>query len=315
MYLLVIKQLLIMLIIAASSFGLTKAYKFGKTEQQFVSKILLMYINPCLILSHFDLDFDLEKLKSFAFVFVLSLAVHILMAFIAWIFIRSKREDGQKDSLDCLDKMSVVLSNCGFIGIPLISGVLGEEGVFYLLAFITTFNIATWTYGYFLMAGKVRIRKILTNPNIISVILGILIFCLPFKLPEVISKPIKLVGSMNTAMAMFLLGMLFANFQKSENSSYVKRLVRVALVKYILEATAVFLLIFAVYRLFPGIKDIRLICYVVFIASLCPAAMSVSSMAVIFEKDESYSALLCMTTSLLCVLFLPLAVGLAERAI
>ena len=119
---------------------------------------------------------------------------------------------------------------------------------------------------------------------------------------------------MNTAMAMILLGMLFANFKKTQNTGYTKRLIRVAFVKYILEALAVFALVFGVYNLFPTVQDIRLICYVVFIASLCPAAMSVSSMAVIFNKDESYSALICMTTSVLCVLFLPLSVGLAELA-
>ena len=333
MYLLVIKQLVIMLIIAASSFGITKAFKFGKTEQQYVSKMLLLYINPCLILSHFDLDFDIGKLKSFGFVFALSLTAHVIMALIAFIFIRTRKEKAvaaatssiqsgssagelasKQKSLDVIDKMSIVLSNCGFIGIPLISGVLGEEGVFYLLAYITTFNIAVWTYGYFLMAGRVKLVKILTNPNIISVVLGIVIFCLPFRLPDVLSKPVKLVGSMNTAMAMILLGMLFANFKKTQNTGYTKRLIRVAFVKYILEALAVFVLVFGVYNLFPTVQDIRLICYVVFIASLCPAAMSVSSMAVIFNKDESYSALICMTTSVLCVLFLPLSVGLAELA-
>ena len=333
MYLLVIKQLVIMLIIAASSFGITKAFKFGKTEQQYVSKMLLLYINPCLILSHFDLDFDIGKLKSFGFVFALSLTAHVIMALIAFIFIRTRKEKAvaaatksiesgssagelalKQKSLDVIDKMSIVLSNCGFIGIPLISGVLGEEGVFYLLAYITTFNIAVWTYGYFLMAGRVKLVKILTNPNIISVVLGIVIFCLPFRLPDVLSKPVKLVGSMNTAMAMILLGMLFANFKKTQNTGYTKRLIRVACVKYILEALAVFVLVFGVYNLFPTVQDIRLICYVVFIASLCPAAMSVSSMAVIFNKDESYSALICMTTSVLCVLFLPLSVGLAELA-
>lgn len=63
MYLLVIKQLVIMLIIAVSGFVLSRIFKFGKDEQKFVSKFLLYFINPCLILSHFNLDFNFEKLK------------------------------------------------------------------------------------------------------------------------------------------------------------------------------------------------------------------------------------------------------------
>lgn len=310
MYLLVIKQIIIMLIIAASSFAISKTFKFGKTELQFVSRMLLLYINPCLILSHFDLDYDVEKLKQFGIVVVLSIVAHFLLALVALIFARSKNEEEKE--LDCLDKLATVLTNCGFIGIPLIEGVLGHEGVFYLLAYIATFNVFVWTYGYHLMSGKVLIRKIITNPNIICVIAGIIVFCIPVRLPEVISKPISLVGSMNTAMAMILLGMLFANFKRTGETSYTKRLIKVCILRHVASAFVMFALAFVAIRVFANVPDIRTMSFVVFIAGLCPTAMSVSSMAVIFDKDKSYAALLCMVTSVVCVVSLPLSVGIAE---
>ena len=131
MYLLVIKQLVIMLIIAVSSFILSKVYKFGKNEQKFVSKILLYFINPCLIFSHFNLDFNFEKLKNLGIVIIISCVIHLVMLAIGLIFFRSKTPQGM--SLDGIDKIAIAFTNCAFIGIPLIEGVLGSDGVFYLL--------------------------------------------------------------------------------------------------------------------------------------------------------------------------------------
>ena len=79
MYILVIKQLVIMLLIAALSFFVSRKFKFGENEKQFVSKILLFFINPCLILNQFNIDFEAEKFKSFGVCFVLSFIVHLVM--------------------------------------------------------------------------------------------------------------------------------------------------------------------------------------------------------------------------------------------
>ncbi len=314
MYLLVIKQLVIMLLIALCAFFVTKKFKFGVTEQQFVSKMLLFVVNPCLVLNNFNIDFDAEKFKSFGFAFVLSIIIHLVMVLISVIFCRTKSDLESEKSLDGLDRIASFMSNCAFIGIPLINGVIGSEGVFYLLSFIAVFNIFLWTFGYALVGGKINLVRIITNPNILCVIFGIILFCLPFKLPEIISLPLEYIGSMNTAMAMILLGMLFATFKKSSESSYTKRIIRVCIVKFVIIALVTFLIVFGTYKLFPDFKDIRIICYVILIAAICPTGMSVSSMAVLLKKDDSYAALLCIITSLLSIFTLPITIALSEMA-
>lgn len=119
--------------------------------------MLLFFVNPSLILSHFDMDFDEQKLKAFGIVAILSVAAHFVMLFTALFFARSKKAEDK--SLDCIDKLSMIFTNCGFIGIPLIHGVLGSEGVFYLLSYIAVFNIFMWTFGYYLMAGTINLKK------------------------------------------------------------------------------------------------------------------------------------------------------------
>lgn len=317
MELLVIRQLAIMLIIAVSGFAVTKAFKFSKTEQQYVSKTLLYFINPCLILGNFNRDFNAAELKSFLDVLLYAFAVHFIMIAIALIFVRSKNKEAK--DLDCLDRIAVVFTNCGFIGIPLIQGVFPGRpiAVFYLIAFLAAFNIFLWTFGYFMVCGKINFKKIITNPNIIALVTGLLIFIAPFKLPSVLANGkngvIDFISSMNTATSMILLGMLFANYKSSSVKNIAGRLVRLCLLRYLVTGIVMFFVTLLVLKNFSSVSDIRMKCYVVYIASLCPVGMSVSSFAVVFNKDESYSALLVLATSALCVVTLPVSVFLLEH--
>lgn len=310
MYLLVIKQLFIMFLIAACGFFVSRQFKFGALEQQFVSKVLIYFVNPSLVFFKFDMDFDAESLRNFGIVFLLSVIIHFVMVALALVFCRSRR--AEEKELDQIDRLSVVFTNCSFIGIPLIDGIFpGTNAIFYLLPFIVTFNIFLWTFGYRTFGGRVNFKKLLLNPNIIAVVAGFILFCSPFRLPEVISEPFRHISGMNTAMAMFLLGMLFADFHGFKKT-YTMHLVKLCVLRFAVVLIFVFLIILAASRVFAGVPDIRLICYVTYIAALCPVAMSVSSFAVLFDKDESYSGLGVLATSLLCVVTLPLGVALAE---
>lgn len=210
MYILVIKQLGTMLFIVLAGFIFAKAFKFKENEQKFVSKFLLYLINPCLIFTSFDKEFNPLKLKQLLIVIFISLIIHLVMILIATIFTLTKNP--QKKIYAGVNRLAIIFTNCGFIGIPLINGIFGDDGVFFLMGYLVIFNIALWTYGYFQMSASVNFKKIITNPNVLAVLLGILIFCLPFRIPQFISKPIEMIGSLNTPTAMILIGMLFANF-------------------------------------------------------------------------------------------------------
>ncbi len=310
MFFLVFKQLFIMFLIAACGFFVTRQFKFGDCEEQFVSKILIFFINPCLIFSKFDIDFSFEYLKNFLITFVIALVLHLVMCVIAVIFCRPKRfVDKSISDIDCL---SVAFTNCSFIGIPLLDGIFpSSNAVFYLLPYIVVFNVFIWTFGYRVFCGKINVSKLFFNPNIFTVILGFVLFCLPFKLPEIISIPLKHISSMNTVMAMFLLGMLFAHF-KGFKKVYISHVLKVSVLRFAVVLLFALAIIIGAYKILPYSEEHRLICYVLFIASVCPVALSVSSFSVLFKKDESYSALVILVTSLLCILTIPLSVSLLD---
>lgn len=315
MYSLVFKQLLTMTILVVMGFIFAKAVKIEDTHQKFLSKLLLYFINPCLIVNSFNIQFDPIKFKEFGFVVILALVAHLVMIGILFLFTISKKSEVR--DMCIVERIAGVFTNCGFIGIPLIRGVFGDEGVFYLMGYLIVFNILLWTWGMKQMSGSINLMKIIKNPVIISSLLGLLLFVLPFTLPEFIAKPVGMVADMNTAVAMILIGVLFANFHYDKH--FTLRLIKINLLRLIICPLAVLLILFATYKLFgiTGWKQehLTLILFVVLICSSCPSATSVPSMACLFDKDTSYASLCVSLSSLLCIITVPSMVALAELLI
>ncbi len=301
-----------MLAIAVVSFLFAKQNHFGDSVSQFLSKILLFVINPCVIINSFNKPFNQEKLQQFLIIFVISLVVHFVMIFIGIVSLRSKDDLIQKQN--DLDKIAIVFTNCGFIGIPLIHGIYGSDGVFLLMGYLTAFNIVFWTYAVYIMEHKVKIGNIFLNPNIIATIIGGIIFCIPFKLPDIIVKITTPIADMNTAGAMILLGILFAIFSESKEGlgKYIKRLSLTSFLRLIISPIFVLIVLWFSEQIFSNISDIQKMLFVIFISAAGPVGMNISSFAVLYKRDTSYSSILVLLTSVFCIITLPLFVKLAE---
>ena len=176
-----------------------------------VSNFLLMVISPALIISSYQMEYDVRLLQELLMTFALSAVSFAATILFCKIVLHSK---AGVDSP--VEKMAVIYSNCGFIGIPLINGILGAEGVFCMTAYTTVFNVLVWTHGVILMSGggeKVRMRdmwKNLVTPAMIAVVIGITLFLTGVQLPAVIGNPISSVGDMNTPIAMIVAGINLA---------------------------------------------------------------------------------------------------------
>lgn len=299
MHLLVLKQLSIMITITLAGFIFAKVCKVNDDQQKFMSKLLLYFINPFLVFNCFNIEFELIKLKQLIFVAFIALIIHGLM--IALGILSSKEK---------IDRLGVVFTNCGFIGIPLIRGVFGDGGVFYLMGYLIVFNVLVWTYGYYQMSGTINLKKIITNPNIIAVTLGLIVFCLPGTLPEFISKPVTMIGDTNTTMAMLVLGIMFARFEFDK--SYTLRVIKVTIFRLVVTSIVNLLFLWLAAKIFGNIAEVRTMLFVVYICSMCPAATSIPGLACVFDKDKSFASLIVSVTSLVCILTIPAFVALAE---
>jgi predicted permease len=288
-----------MIIITLAGYIFARIAKVTDEQQKFMSRLLLYFINPFLVLNSFNMEFTWLKFRQLWFAAFIALILHGVMILLG--FLSSKEK---------IDRVAVAFTNCGFVGIPLIRGVFGDEGVFYLMGYLIVFNVLIWTYGYYQFCGKTNLKKIITNPNIIAVAIGLVMFCLPFKLPELLQKPIVMIADINTPMAMLLLGILFARFEFDR--TYIARLVKTMFFRLILTSICNLGVILLAYKIFANVQDIKMMLFAIYICSMCPVATTIPGLAVVFDHDKSFASLLVTISSVFCILTIPSFVALAE---
>ena len=168
-----------------------------------LSTVELMIVNPFLIFMSYQAEYSSELLGGLLWAFGLAAVSFATAILLTTFVIRPSREDYD------IERFASVYSNCGFIGIPLINGIYGSEGVLYLTAYITLFNLLVWTHGYMVMKGQRDFSafvKALRNPSVIAVVAGLICYLTGLRLPEIPSASFEAVASLNTPLAMLIAG-------------------------------------------------------------------------------------------------------------
>ena len=149
-------------------------YKLGiidETASKKLSDLLLTVVAPLLLFQSYQTDFDLELFYGLLEVAGASLLISAVGIFAAKFLFPGRDDRGR------VEKMAAIYSNCGFIGIPLVDGILGSRGVFYMTAYLTVFNVLFWTHGLSIMDRKGETGggwKKIFNPSVIGILLGVL---------------------------------------------------------------------------------------------------------------------------------------------
>lgn len=282
------------------------AYKAGIADEETgsrLTRILLNIISPCVILLSYQIDFDKERLYGLAVTAILSLASFVIAIAVSKIAVSKKTGPDM-----AVERMSIVYSNCGFIGIPLIDGILGGEGVFYMTAYLTVFNLFVWSHGIMLMSGKSesvkKTARSLINPSNAAIILGVFLFLTGIKLPEIIREPVGLIGGMNTPAAMLISGI---NLAQSDFLGELKnkRTYIVSLSKLIVVPGLTLLLLMA-----AGAD--RSISITILTAAACPSGAMGTMFALQYKKNSQYASNLLTITTALSLITIPAIMAAAS---
>ena len=137
-----------------------------------------------------------------------AVGIHLILIAVAHLCFRDP-DEGRRRVL----RFSTVFSNAGYMGLPLQQAILGDEGVFYCTAYIIVFNIIMWTYGVVNISGnkkELSVKRLLVNPGVIAVTVGLLIFLLQIPVPSMVVDAVGHVASLNTPVPMILVGYYLA---------------------------------------------------------------------------------------------------------
>ncbi len=278
-------------------------YKFKLINQNAASKttsFLVWVVNPLIILASYQTKFEMEKFKNLGIAFFFSfVSMVFVFVFTHVIFKKNTR----------MERFALGFGNAGFMGIPLVTGILGLENVFYLSAYLACFNLFSYTYGIYLITGdtkNISIGRIIKNPGVITVIAGLVLYAAQLKLPVFLYNTCNFMSNLNTPIAMMLLGTYVAKLNLIE-IFFDKKAYYISFLKLLFIPVLVSVLL----RFIPfGTHDIKM---VILIATATPVALTVPMFSEIYGGDYMYGAKIVSLSTLLSLLNLPIALSIGTK--
>lgn len=148
-------------------------------------------------------------------------------------------------------------------------------------------------------------KKIVTNPIVIAVVIGIILFLLPVSIPPIATTAVSSIAVLNAPVAMIVLGVYLAQTKLTE--LFTTKIVYVAT---IVRLVVIPMLTIAVLSLFPSsFQDVRL---AILISASAPIGTNVAIFAQLNGMDYTEAVKNICFSTLLSILAVPLIIGFAN---
>ena len=282
----ILKQLIIMFIYMAVGFVLYRTKLVTKDSSKALANLLIYAVLPCVILKSFCVEKTAENTKGLLISMIAALLLLLLSMAVSFILFRKRP----------VDNIAVAFSNAGFIGLPLVTAVLGSEYVFYAVGFVAFLNSLQSTYGQAVISGDksyVTPKAIIKNPIVISTLLGIGLFFTGISMPSLLYTAVNSVSLMNGPLAMVIIGVYMAQADMksmiSDKHGYIASIVRLVIIPVI----SLILIKLTLTSSYPEISKTLLI-----VAS-APIGSNVAVYAQKLNMDYTYAVkIVCLSTIL-----------------
>lgn len=296
------QQVIILFILIGVGFVCGKTKFLADTAVTGITDFVLYIVTPCVMIQSFQRTFEASLVKSFVEALVFTLVITILSYFIARYTLRDKNKERES-----VYQFAAVFSNCSFMALPLEGALLGADGMFFGSAFLAVFNILTWTLGLFMMSHNKQLlsfKRLITNPGILGVIIGLVLFFTSTTLPELISSPVNYIAALNTPLPMLVIGYHLSHAKLSIIFRDFRAWLTIA------ERLIIIPLIGLALGMVSGMDATALIACMV---ALCaPTAAMCTMFSVIYGQDSELSVGLVSCTTLFSIITMPLIIVLTQ---
>ena len=240
----VLKQMLILFAMMAVGMLFGQKGWIDDSGQKAISKLVVNVFNPLLIIYSIS-GYDFENATMNVGQNVLFVGIYYLMLFVLGIVVT--RILGIKYPQRNFYQMMMMFSNIIFIGIPIITALLGKEYVLYIAFYTLAYNVLIYTYGIYLAikthndaeGNSIQFpwKKIL-NPGVFGCLIAIMIFAFKIKLAEPITMFLDYMGSTCIPLSMILIGVSVSRIEAKKLFANVKMYVFLLIKLLVIPITA-----------------------------------------------------------------------------
>ena len=294
----VFKQMMILFFMMLTGFIANKTGVMGPESEQRLSKLVVNITCPALILSSVTSCDRLESSAMLTVIFLTAIGYYLLLPPLSKVLVRFLPiEPARRKEYEAM----LIYSNLGFMGIPVVSSVLGDQAILYLSIFMAVFNLSVFSYGSLLLqnsGSKAPSFAKMVNPGTVSALSAIILYLCGLTLPPIIKESVSSIGSVTTPLAMLIIGSSLAN------QPFREMLAEKGLLPFALVRLGILPLISLVVGRFL-ISDNMLLCVLV-ISSAMPVASNIVMLRKEAGEDDSCLTRGVFLTTLLSVVTIPL---------
>ena len=294
------EQIIALFLMVILGFLLVKIHLLKVDDSDVLSKLVVFVFSPCVLIQSFThTHFSISTLSGLLLAIFGAAIVHV-------IYIALSKLGERFLGLNNIEKASLIYSNAGNLIIPLVSATLGDEWVFYSCAYIIVSTFLFWSHGKSIICEetKIELKKVITNPNIIAIILGLIFFLTGFRLPSILDSCTASLGNMIGPASMLVIGMVIAEMDLkrifTNRRAYMVCFGRLVLYPLIT------ILIFCFSGILTLHEQASHILLVTLLAASAPCAANVTQIAQIYHKDAVYASSINVITVVFCMITMPI---------
>lgn len=284
---LLILQLTIFILLAVG-FLVKKIKIIGAEGQKNITDLVIYIILPCNIVTSFLNGMTKDTLRDCIAILLISIGIQIFGVIYGKFLYRKQPEDRKKNLT-----YAIICSNAGFLGNPIAEGVYGATGLMYASVYLIPQRIMMWSEGLAIYSGDKNIRgtvkKVLTHPCVIACVIGIILMLTGVQLPSPVLTPLQTIGRCNTALSMFVIGMILADID-------FRTMIDRTVVWYTVNRLIIIpTLVFGICLLLPVSPMVRGVS--VLLAAM-PAGATTSMLALKYKRDPEFATKLVVFSTL-----------------
>ena len=273
-----------------------------KTNKDLVNLLLTVFMPASLFLA-FPAAYDDKTSGLFKSGLIAGVLVMLTLIIVSYLIFN--KTFYKKEKQRSAAQFALIFNNATFLGYPIIASTFGEQGIIPYCGFIIAFNVALFSYGVYLFRHKVDLKliiSVITNPNIIAVILGVVVFFTGFKIPQFTRDAVQFTGNATTALSIICVGYMLSN---AKFTKLIKKwkLMLTALSQLIIGPLITWGLLSVLQ--FP--QEVIVVCTLI---QALPTATSLGLFASKYGGDETEASELVTISTLLSIATMPVMVSL-----
>lgn len=288
----IVTQMIILLLIMIVGFAGAKKNVFNDEVNVYASNILLRIGIPGLIISSVKNGSPFTGSELLNVLIIFSLFT-IFTGIVSKISVEVLHIQKNK----ALWQFMILFTNAGFMGLPAIQAILGDQAMLYGALFLLPLNCLMYGYGESLFRkGGFSFKKFMNGPMIASIVA--LILCIfNIKLPYVVAQTCTYIGNVTTPLSMMVIG---AGLVKMD----VKELLDIKLWVFTIFKMIVLPLIYmfslSIFQIDPLIEN------TIILIMCMPVASNSSVYALMYGEDATLASKAIFMTSVACVITIPI---------